>query len=109
MRDADKVLGSGEEITDEQMAERRARAMEEYDDDSSTVNLLGCGERIMLIEEEMRGCDIDFSRLGSVFDRGSFLPLEEFIVVTDRRLTRDQQYEKVRAFRAARDLRREQR
>ncbi|KAE8254729.1 hypothetical protein A4X13_0g3306 [Tilletia indica] len=116
MRDAEKVIENGEEITDEQMAERRARDMAEYDDDSPAVNLLGYDENIMLIEEEMHRWDNDglfgdsrhFSRIGSFFGRESSLPLEEFIVAVDRSLTRSEQYARVRAFKAARRARREQ-
>ncbi|KAE8209191.1 hypothetical protein CF319_g9519, partial [Tilletia indica] len=78
-------------------------------------NLLGYDENIILIEEEMHhwddkgmfGDSRHFSRIGSFFGRESFLPMEEFLLVTDSSLTEDEQYERARAFRAARRVRTE--
>ncbi|KAE8199660.1 hypothetical protein A4X06_0g2482 [Tilletia controversa] len=116
MRDAEKVVEGGEEISDEQMAERRAQAMAEYDDDSAAVNLLGYDENIMLIEEEMHRWDSQglfgdsrhFNRIGSFFGRESFLNLDQFLEVTDPALNREQQYERVHEIRSARQAQREE-
>ncbi|KAK0547696.1 hypothetical protein OC846_003952 [Tilletia horrida] len=107
-----KQADSAEELTDEQMQERKARAMAEYDDDSAAINLMGYQENIIVIEEEMMrwnreglfGEPRDFGRLGGVFARESTLPLNEFLQVMDLG-TKADRFAKVRELRAARQQR----
>ncbi|KAK0531959.1 hypothetical protein OC835_003489 [Tilletia horrida] len=110
MRNPDKLTENEEELTEEQMQERKAQAMAEYDDDSVAINLLGYDDNITLIENEMHQWDHmglfgdprSYTRLGAVFARATFLPLKEFAEVADPTLTQREAFAKARAFRAAR-------